>query len=161
MIENKLREYKSNLSRLKLIECEIKRIENDIELMDPSYISGTAYSQTPKSITNKFNSIVENTVVEIEKNKADMDKLKAELWQLKKDRVILMIKGEYVEALLEGLTEEERFVVEKFYFDGLAWHVVAEKYRKEYGVYKTFKTMKAKRNEALQKMKRNVPIMCR
>ena len=156
MIEQKLREHKSNLSRLHLIECEMKRIESEIQVLEPSYISAVQYSVTPKSTTNKISSIVENTVIDIEKNKAEVDRLKAELWELAKDRLILQIKTEHVQALLEGLTAEEKFVIEKYYFDGLPWHIVAEKYRKEYGIYKTAKTMKSKRYEALRKMERNL-----
>ncbi len=155
-LENKLKEHKSNLSRLHLIECEMKRIESEIQVLEPSYISAVQYSVTPTSTTNKISSIVENTVIDIEKNKAEVDRLKADLWQLAKDRLILQIKTEHVQALLEGLTAEEKFVIEKYYFDGLLWHIVAEKYRKEYGIYKTAKTMKRKGYEALRKMERNL-----
>jgi hypothetical protein len=64
---------------------------------------------------------------------------------------------EYTEALLECLTEEERFVVEKYYFDGLPWYAVAERYRSKYGIYKTARTMKSKRYEAIKKMVQNLP----
>ena len=156
MIEKRLREYKSDLSKLHLIECEMQRIENDIQLIDPSYISAVSYSDMPKSRTNKFSSVVENSVLEAEKNREEVDRLKADLWQLAKDRIILQIKVEYVKALLEALTEEELFVIQRYYLDGLAWHMVAEKYRKEYGIYKTPKTMKYKRYEAIKKMSRNI-----
>jgi uncharacterized protein (DUF885 family) len=160
MIEQKLREYKSNLSKLHLIECEMQRIENEIQLIDPSYISAVQYSNMPKSVTNKFNSIVENTVIEIENNREQMDRLKTDLWGYAAEIAKIKPKIRYVEALLEGLTEEERFAIEKFYFDGLPWHLVAERYSKEYGIYKTPKTMRGKRNEALQKMERNM-ISCK
>ena len=45
---------------------------------------------------------------------------------------------------------------EKYYFDGLAWHIVSEKYRREYGIYKTARTLKAKRYDALRKMNNNL-----
>jgi len=134
----------------------MQEIENSIQLLDPSYISAVSYSMIPKSITNKFNSIVENTVLEKEKNKEEVDRLKAELWELAKERLYLQIKVEYVQALLEGLTAEEKFIIERYYFDGLQWYMVAEKYRQEYGEYKTAKTMKRKGYEALRKMERNL-----
>ena len=155
MIEQKLREYKSDLSKLHLIECEMQRIENDIQLIDPSYISAVSYSDTPKSRTNKFSSVVENSVLETERNREDADRLKAELWDKIAERFVLKIKVDYVQALLEGLTEEERFVIELFYFDGLSWYLIAEKHRTKYGIYKTSKTMKNKRYEAMRKMERN------
>lgn len=155
-LENKLKEHKGNLSRLHLIECEMKRIESEIQVLEPSYISAFQYTFTPKSTTNKFHSIVENTVLENEKSKAEVDRLKAELWELAKERLYLQIKVEYVQALLEGLTAEEKFIIERYYFDGLQWYMVAEKYRQEYGEYKTAKTMKRKGYEALRKMERNL-----
>jgi len=155
-IEQILKRHKSNLSQLYIIECQMQEIENSIQLLDPSYISAVSYSMIPKSITNKFNSIVENTVLEKEKNKEEVDRLKAELWELAKERLYLQIKVEYVQALLEGLTAEEKFIIERYYFDGLQWYMVAEKYRQEYGEYKTAKTMKRKGYEALRKMERNL-----
>jgi hypothetical protein len=158
MIEQKLREYKSNLSKLKLIECSMKQLESEIQVLEPSYISAYAFSDAPPSKTYKISSPVENIVLESENKREKVDKLKDRLWDMAKERLYLQCKVEEVEALLIGLTEEERFVIEKFYFDGLAWHIVAEKYRKEYGIYKTAKTMKAKRYEAIRKMGRNLSV---
>ena len=64
MIENKLREYKSNLSKLKLTECSMKQLESEIQVLEPSYISAYAFSDTPPSKTYKISSVVENTVLE-------------------------------------------------------------------------------------------------
>lgn len=158
MIEQKLREYKSDLSKLHLIECEMQRIENDIQLIDPSYISAVSYSDMPKSRTNKFSSVVENSVLETEKNREEADRLKAELWQMAKDRIILQCKTEYVQALLEGLTEEERFVVEQFYINDVTWRIVAERYRKEFGIYISRTPLKNKRDNAFEKMERNAGV---
>ena len=93
MIEQKLREYKSDLSKLHLIECEMQRIENDIQLIDPSYISAVSYSDTPKSRTNKFSSVVENSVLETERNREDADRLKAELWDKNCRKIRLKNQG--------------------------------------------------------------------
>ena len=154
-IETRLKTYKSDLSKLHLIECSMKELESEIQVIEPSYISAIAYSDVPKSATNKFSSIVENTALENERNKAELDRLKADLWQLARDRIIIQCRVEYVQALLEGLTAEERFVIELFYFDGLTWPAVAEKYRKEYGYYKTARALKYKRRDALEKMEQN------
>lgn len=158
-IEDKLREHKSNLSKILLLECDMRRIENEIQTLEPSYISAVQYSDMPKSHTNKFSSVVENTVLEIETNQERIQKLKETLWGKVSEREEYRIKVDEVNALLEGLTEEERFIIEKYYFDGLSWPIVAEKYRKEYGMYKTPKTMKEKKREAIEKMRRNVAMI--
>lgn len=154
-IEKRLRQYKSDTSKLHLIECEMKRIESEIEELDPTYIS--AYDYTAPRVQHTRASPVEITAVENEKKEAEANRLKNELWELARDRLMLQIKVEYTEALLECLTEEERFVIEKYYFDGLPWYAVAERYRSKYGIYKTARTMKSKRYEAVQKMCQNLP----
>ena len=54
MIEQKLQEYKSNLSKLKLIECSMKQLENEIQVLEPSYISAYAFSDAPTGKTYKI-----------------------------------------------------------------------------------------------------------
>ena len=156
MIEQKLREYRSNLSKLKLTECSMKQLENEIQVLEPSYISAYAFSDTPPSKTNRISSVVENTVLEGENRREQVGKLKERLRDMAKERLYLQCKVEIVQALLVGMTDEERFVIEKYYFDGLAWHIVSEKYRREYGIYKTARTLKAKRYDALRKMNNNL-----
>ena len=156
MIEQKLREYKSNLSKLKLIECSMKQLENEIQVLEPSYISAYAFSDVPTGKTYKISSPVEKTVLEQENKQEKVDKLKGRLRDMAKERLHLQCKVEEVQALLVGMTDEERFVIEKYYFDGLAWHIVSEKYRREYGIYKTARTLKAKRYDALRKMNNNL-----
>ena len=155
-IEKRLRQYKSDTSKLHLIECEMKRIESEIEVLEPSYILAYDYT-APRVQHTRRASPVEILAVENEKKEAEANRLKNELWELARDRLILQIKVEYTEALLECLTEEERFVIEKYYFDGLPWYAVAERYRSKYGIYKTARTMKSKRYEAVQKMVQNLP----
>jgi len=155
MIEQKLREYKSNLSKLKLIECSMKQIESEIQVLEPSYISAYAFSDVPPSKTNKVSSPVENTVLAEENKREKVDRLKADLWELAKDRVTIKCKTDYVEALLTGLTEEERFVIELYYFDGLSEPTIANRYQRQFSTYRNIRTLRRKRFAALRKMERN------
>lgn len=159
MIEQKLREYKSNLSKLRLIECEETRLQNELQLVEPSYISGTAYSDMPKSQTNKFSSITENGAIELEQAKTTKVQLKTDLTLLRWDKREYQRNVDYVSALLDGLTTEERFVIESFYFDKLTWPMIADRYRKEFGVYKSIRPLKYKRDDALKKLSENSTVL--
>ena len=157
MIEQKLREYKSNLSKLKLIECSMKQIESEIQVLEPSYISAYAFSDAPPSKTNKISSPVENTVLAEENKREKVDKLKERLWDMAKERLYLKCKVEEVEAYLTALGAEERFVIEQFYFEKLTWRMVADKYRKEFGNYISREPLRKKKKAALEKMEK---ILC-
>jgi len=157
MIEQKLREYKSNLSKYKLIECSMKQIESEIQVLEPSYISAYSYSKIPPSKTNKVSSPVENIVLEEEAKREKVNRLKDQLWDLARERMELKLRIEEVEAYLIGLGAEERFVIEQFYFEKLTWRMVADKYRKEFGNYISREPLRKKKKAALEKMEK---ILC-
>ena len=161
MIEQKLREYKSNLSKLKLTECSMKQIESEIQVLEPSYISAYSFSDAPPSKTYKISSPVENTVLAEESKLEKVDKLKDRLWDMAKERLCLQCKVEEVEALLVGLTAEERFVVEMFYFERLTWPMIADKYREKFKIYKSIRPLKYKRDDALRKLSENSTVLAR
>jgi len=157
MIEQKLREYKSNLSKYKLIECSMKQIESEIQVLEPSYISAYRYSDVPPSKANKISSPVENIVLAEEAKREKIDRLKDQLWDLARERMELKLRIEEVEAYLIALGAEERFIIEQFYFERLTWRMVAERYRKEFGNYISREPLRKKKKAALEKMEK---ILC-
>ena len=152
MIEQKLREYKSNLSKLKLIECSMKQLESEIQVLEPSYISAYAFSDVPTGKTYKISSPVENTVLAEESKLEKVDKLKERLWDMAKERLYLQCKVEEVEAYLTALGAEERFVVEQYFFEKLSEPMIASKYQKQFNIYKNIRTLRRKRFDAIRKM---------
>ena len=152
MIEQKLREYKSNLSKLKLIECSMKQLESEIQVLEPSYISAYAFSDAPTGKTYKISSPVENMVLESENKRETVDKLKDRLWDMAKERLYLQCKVEEVEAYLTALGAEERHIIEQTYFEKLTWRMVADRYRKEFGNYISKDTLRKKKKAAIEKM---------
>ena len=152
MIEQKLREYKSNLSKLKLIECSMKQLESEIQVLEPSYISAYSFLETPPSKTYKISSPVENTVLAEESKLEKVDKLKERLWDMAKERLYLQCKVEEVEAYLTALGAEERFVVEQYFFEKLSEPMIASKYQKQFNIYKNIRTLRRKRFDAIRKM---------
>ena len=152
MIEQKLREYKSNLSKLKLIECSMKQIESEIQVLEPSYISAYSFSDTPPSNTNKISSPVENCVLDGENRREKVDKLKERLWDMAKERLCLQCKVEEVQAYLTALGAEERFIIEQYFFERLSEPMIAGKYQKQFNIYKNIRTLRRKRFDAIRKM---------
>ena len=152
MIEQKLREYKSNLSKLKLIECSMKQIESEIQVLEPSYISAYSFSDTPPSKTNKISSPVENAVVDGENRRERADELKERLWDMAKERLHLQCKVEEVQAYLTALGAEEKFIIEQYYFERLSEPMIAGKYQKQFNIYKNIRTLRRKRFDAIRKM---------
>jgi hypothetical protein len=159
MIEQKLREYKSNLSKLKLTECSMKQIESEIQVLEPSYISAYSFSDIPTGKTYKISSPVENTVLAEENKQEKVDKLKGRLWDMAKERLYLQYKVEEVEAYLTALGAEERYIIEQTYFEKLTWRMVADRYRKEFGNYVSRDTLRKKKKTAINQMERNVTEM--
>jgi hypothetical protein len=152
MIEQKLREYKSNLSKLKLIECSMKQIESEIQVLEPSYISAYSFSDTPPSNTNKISSPVENAVLDGENQREKVDELKGRLRDMAKERLHLQCKVEEVQAYLTALGAEEKFIIEQFCFEKLTWRMVAERYRREFGNYISRDTLRKKKKAAIRQM---------
>ncbi len=152
MIEQKLREYKSNLSKLKLTECSMKQLESEIQVLEPSYISAYAFSDTPPSKTNKISSTVESMVLDGENRRETVDKLKEQLRDMAKEKLYLQCKVEEVQAYLTALGAEERFTIEQYYFERLSEPMIAGKYQKQFNIYKNIRTLRRKRFAAIRKM---------
>src|SRR5678816_2629294 len=141
MIDNKLREYISNLSKLKLTECGMKQIESEIQVLEPSYISAYAFSDTPPSKTNKVSSVVENIVLQGENQREKVDKLKGRLRDMAKEKLYLQCKVEEVQAYLTALGAEERFSIEQYYSERLSQPITAGKYQKQFHINKNSRTL--------------------
>ena len=154
MIEQKLREYKSNLSKLKLTECSMKQIESEIQVLEPSYISAYAFSDTPPSKTNKISSVVESMVLSSESRREAAKELKDRLRGMAKEKLVLQCKVDMVQAYLTALGAEERYIIEQCYFERLTWWIVSERYRREFGTHISRRTLFNKRKAALDKMER-------
>ena len=60
-----------------------------------------------------------------------------------------------VKCLLKGIDAEQLFIIELFYFDRLTWPMICDKYREAFKVYKEIRTLRYKRDEALETMSQN------
>lgn len=149
-IEKELQEYRQNLSRLKYFRKEL------LSLMSPeffpdsvSYYSSPVFDNPIISETNKFHSITESAGIKLEKVNKKIEEKKD---RIKKDIRLLQDRIQTVDILLECLSEEEKFIINSFYFLGLRWSLVESRYYKEYTEPKSTQQLKNKRTIAIKKM---------
>ena len=153
-VEDRLKEYKANISKINLLNVEEKELLRQLELNKPSYITAAHISDTPPSKTNKFSSQVENFVIEQEKLDKRNNQIRIRLAEIAEERFRYQCQIDRVDALLDCLGAEERFIVEKFYFDKLKMRYVQEEYKKRFGEYRETKTLQLIKKNALQKMQK-------
>ena len=153
-VEDRLKEYKANISKINLLNVEEKELLRQLELNKPSYISAAHMSETPPSQTNKFSSQVENFAIKQEKLDKRNNQIKIRLSEIADDRFRYQCQIFKVDALLDCLGAEERFIVEKFYFDKLKLRYVQEEYKKRFGEYRESQTLQIIKTQALKKMQK-------
>ena len=141
-VEDRLKEYKANISKINLLNVEEKELLRQLELNKPSYISAAHLSDAPPSKTNKFSSQVENFAMEQEKLDKLSDQIKLRLVGIADERFEYQCQIDRVDALLGCLGAEQRFVVEKFYFESLKLAYVQDEYKHRFGQYRETQTMK-------------------
>ncbi len=116
-----MRYYKgveSNLYNYKAMQAEIKNIDLELKELENEYVGCGSISYEEKAApTNKFNSSVENEV--INKNSTPEE--------LKRKKHKLEIQLEKVDNALETLSEDEMYLVELRYFKKLQFKVIAER----------------------------------
>lgn len=110
-IENLLKNYRKNKFRINDIDIEIEKIENSFE-----GIRGLNISQEKTGPTNKFNSDVENEIINKERR----------IDQLKQNKIKLQTEIKRTENLLNYLEGRNKKVIEMRYIKGLKWDDISE-----------------------------------
>ena len=152
MLEQKLREYKAHISKLKLYELEEWKLMQQIETSMPSFIKAMQYDDMPTAAIKQFNSSVENTAILRDRAREYNAEIADKLMEISKYKFSHRIEIDKIDALMERLGAEERLIVEKFYFEKMTWRMVAEEYRKRFSDHKDVSNLKRIRNRALSIM---------
>ena len=152
MLEQKLREYKAHISRLKLYELEEWKLMQQIETSMPSFIKAMQYDDMPGAPVKMFNSSVENTALLRDQAREYNAEIADKLLEISKCKFKHRVAVDEVDALMERLGAEERLIIDKFYFEKMTWRMVAEEYRKTYSDHKDTSSLKRIRNRALSIM---------
>jgi len=98
------------------LKVEIMNLELDIEekLNNYSTLSAVQYDKDSISKTYKFNSEVENKVIDIEKSNRELN---SEISILKNKKRSKEIQVKRIENLLTALTERENIIIRRRYFE--------------------------------------------
>lgn len=123
--DNVYRAVESMLYNYKNIKAQIKNIELDIEEKFNSYstLSAVQYDRDSLSKTYKFNSEVENKVIDLDINDPE---LKKEIAMLKVKKRSKEIQIERIDNILSVLSEEEYKLIELRYFKGMQFKDIAD-----------------------------------
>ncbi|MDU1584846.1 MAG: RNA polymerase subunit sigma [Clostridium sp.] len=113
---DKFKRVEAMLYNYKNTVAEIKILKRDLEILENDYRGTGAIGYEEKTgSTNKFNSDVENEVI---KRSEKIQRLKSKI-RLKE------IGVENIDAALESLLKEERYLIEKRYFDKIKYKIIA------------------------------------
>lgn len=119
------RAVESTLYNYKNVKAQIKNIELDIEEKLNSYstLNAVQYDRDSLSKTYKFNSEVENKVIELDINDPE---LKNNIRMLKVKKRSKEIQIERIDNILSVLQEEEYKLIELRYFKGMQFKDIAD-----------------------------------
>lgn len=150
-IETRLKNYRENKARLAVIYSRIDEIQGEpyeeyiegetlrpVDLERTRVSGGTPISSTERVALSKGLS---------KEAAQELDKLRREAWQL-------ACEVERVEAAVGGLYERERFVIDRFYIDGLTWNELSRLYKQEFDVWMSVSRLKEYRTNATKKLLR-------
>lgn len=111
-IEDLLKTYRKNKFKINDIDIEIEEIQKTFE-----GVRGLNISQEKVGPTNKFNSDVENEIINKEKR----------IEQLKQTKIKLQTKIKRAENLLNYLEGRNEKVIRFRYIEGLNWSKISER----------------------------------
>lgn len=150
-VELKLEEYQQRL------EYEGTRYEDTSEeVIEAMQLSGQAYDSIPSN-TNKIIDKIANVAMNYHKqehyiNKEDRFNLKIKINEYQDIKDILDKKIVRVKNLLNQLSEDEEFVIRKYYMKKSKWDYVANQYFMEYQKTKSINQLLNIRDKAIESM---------
>lgn len=149
--ELRLREYKTNKARLQVIGAQIREMANEPER---EYIEGEilrplAADEVCARTTYTRGSSTERVALSTDRLNAET---RAKIEELKREAHRLSCEVRQIEGALYGLYERERFVVEKFYMEGLTWYIVQVRYEEAYRMPISESALRRAKRQALKRL---------
>ncbi len=171
-IEKLLKQHKENKARIDVLNIKIEKAkeelhmakttyeENEDEAIEALQISAVTIKDTPSAKTNEFNSAVENTVINYHdernhKNNPDIEDIYSNISTWEKELEGLKAETGTIETALKGLTAQEKFVIEMYYFEKIKGTDLQISFEKTFR-YKSQETIRDIRSEALKKIEKLV-----
>lgn len=167
-LEAMLREHLKNESKLNEIELKKEEYqerlryagtvhqETDKEIIENMQLAGRGYDSI-YSNTNTTSDKTLNTVIRYHKeeqhiNREDREFLERKIEEFDKIKDNLNKKIVRVRNMLEQLSEDEEFVIRKYYMKKSKWDYVEKEYFDTFDVHKTVKQLQTYRDSALTSM---------
>lgn len=153
-IEGMLKEYKQCVGSVAILEIRLKDAVQNADMVRNTIIENIAYPPTYLSGMPRSGKIADpaaNLAVNICESKifSHFDRQERELQkELSMKRAVICT----VEALLSGLREKERWIVERHSIEGAYWREVEVDYRMRYGEAYTRAALKRIKRQAILKM---------
>jgi hypothetical protein len=147
ILEEKRKIYQS---LKEILEEENKKpldtVEESIEGLS---LASPVCSHIPRSVTNKFSSVVENVFLHYENDtvpdRYNQKRILEKMAALQKDMISLIDAITLTENLLNALTDKSRFIIEKIYFEGYTNNETSLLYNEKFRYllsYRTFRDIK-------------------
>lgn len=151
-IEQLLRNYRANTGKLKILEDNKSKIEEELRQAIPDsvkYMGSPVLSLVPFSVTNKFKSLTEDAGIQSKEYKSELQDILAktnnDIIYLK--RVVLL-----TETLLGILGDEERFILENLYINNYQKYYIPNLYKEKFQQPISMRTIWNKKDRAFEKI---------
>lgn len=159
-VDRILKEHKMTVGRYKYLVSmidELKRqaeswkahIAEDIVTLGGQNVDGMPHGTTVGNPTERFGIMLASGYTP-----AGLKELEFEIRQLEREAHEKSVSIKIVEAWLEGLSEKERWLVEKQLIDGMYWREVVSEYHRRYGEEYSKEGLKKIRDGAVSKIHR-------
>ena len=143
--------HKYLVSMIDELKCQAeewsKNIAEDIVTLGNQSIDGMPHGTTVGNPTERFGIMLASGFTP-----AGLKELEHEIRQLEKEAHEKAVSIKIVEAWLDGLTEKERWIVEKQLIDGMYWREVVSEYHRRYGEEYSKEGLKRIRDSAVSKI---------
>lgn len=167
-LERMLIEHPKNESKLKEVQLKLEHYNGRLdyagtvyedtpeEIIEAMQLSGSGYD-TLHSNTNKISDKTANAAINYHKeeyhiNKENREFLKNRIREYQDIETDLVQKIARVENLLNQLSEDEEFVIRKYYMKKSKWNYVEKAYFDNFEIHKSIKQLQVYRDNALDSM---------
>lgn len=159
-----LRDYKANKSKVNLYTIEIEGIKTILEMKDiiakedeDECIEGMSLQSlkiddVPKNKNNLFQSKTESVALDYLSEMCwslDKKQLRERMNDLQYQVFRMNIKTRKIEAMLEVLNREQKFIIEQYYIEGFKWPEVLDQLALTFNIHYTMTTIYKWRDKAL------------
>lgn len=154
-----LRSYRGCAARITHIRCEIQMEKARLKWLEETAVEDMQHvtaSLTGMPRSGRIGDQSANIAVKLADGYEtdEVKQTRRRILDLEANARILELTSAFVEAWLSGLTQKERFVIERRTIDGMTWECVAEDYEKEFGVHYSKDTVRRINRAALEKIYR-------